>query len=422
MINKLSKIISIFFLKNIEICSFIFSLRMFPEFLLDEIADILFFEGQKFYASRAWSILKSRELKRLQSAKYYVISNKGIYAYGEFLSRIDGVLKSMECNLIKKLPLRIYLQTEHVPNKLFLEMLSSKVTVFNIEKKINYAYFKYILDKKYLMRPTLLKINDKIFHNSEFFPHLLKLSGNQNWVIPCEYKKKFNKYLSKIIPFEYIINKKIIVLHIPEKKGIHIYRNVNNPDNYIDTINYLTNLGFYVIRIGRISKPPLVNLNSKYIDLSIINDKPDGIDAYLISIATFNILGSSGPNWIYYLFNSPAVLTNTFPIHHTGLLSQDIFLIKKIIFNGKKINLKEMLNLGFDSPHVINNIDCICLDNTSEEILGAVKEMINKLFNNKSKISDYQLTYNNIIESHLSLKCGGKISKNFIMNNLYLIS
>ena len=106
MKNKILKILKFLFLRDINFTAFIFSFKFIPEYLLEEIADEFFFAGQKYNATRIWSILKVREEKRLANAKYYVISDKGIYAFGEFIARIDIVFKSMQLGYIKKKPLK----------------------------------------------------------------------------------------------------------------------------------------------------------------------------------------------------------------------------------------------------------------------------------------------------------------------------
>jgi len=422
MRNKISKIQKLLFLIDINLSVFIFSLKFIPEYILEEIADEFFFIGQKYNANRIWSILKEREEKRLNNAKYYVISDKGIYAFGEFLSRIDIVFKSMELDYIKKRPLKIYLHRKNVPCDLFLEMIADKVQIIDIPNKINYNYIKYILDKKFILRPALLNIRGFIYHNSDFFPHLIGLSKFNNiWQIPAKFKEVYSQYLSKLIPNNLIYDKKIVILHIPETTGIHTYRNVKDPDNYIDSAKYLISHGYYVIRIGRIANAPFPNLGENYIDISLVEDKPNGFDVYLLSIAHFNILGSSGPNWVYYLFNKPSILTNTFPLHHTGLLPSDIFLPKKIAIDGIEISLRKMLKFGFDSPHVSSKINCIIIENTSEDILNATKEMLRNISNQKTVHDNNQLTYKEIIEKHLRLKTGGFISSYFIKHNLHLL-
>ena len=422
MKNKILKILKFLFLRDINFTAFIFSFKFIPEYLLEEIADEFFFAGQKYNATRIWSILKVREEKRLANAKYYVISDKGIYAFGEFIARIDIVFKSMQLGYIKKKPLKIYLYRKNVPSGLFLEMIADKVCIIDIPNKLNYIYIKYILDKKFILRPALLKIRGCVYHNSDFFPHLIGLSKFDNtWKISTQSNEVYSQYLKKLIPHNLIFDKKIVVLHIPETSGIHIYRNVKNPNNYIDSVKYLISHGFYVVRIGRMANPPFPDLGNNYIDISVAEDKPSGFDVYLLSIALFNILGSSGPNWIYYLFNKPSVLTNTFPLHHTGLLPSDIFLPKKIVIDGIEISLRKMLKLGFDSPHVSSKIDCSIIDNTSEDILSATIEMLRNISKQKTDYDSSQLIYKEIIEEHLHLKTGGFISNHFIKYNLHLL-
>lgn len=396
--------------------------KIMPEFILEGIVDILHANGNKYEASNAWTILKNKEELRLINAPYYVISTRGIYAFGEFIERIDMLIKSMNLNLIDKKSLRMYVIKRNVPNDLFLHMAKEKITIIHKPSKFSQKYLPYFLDKKYLIRPALLRLNGKVHHNCDFPPHILKMAYYcQDWHIPQHFIEKFNNFLCRYIPKEYISNNKIIALHIPEKEGIHVHRNVNYPENYIEAISYLNKIGYYVIRFGRVNKAEFCDLGAKYVDISKKIDKPSGIDAYLLSITSFNILGSSGPNFVYYMFNKPSILTNTFPISYTGLLPQDIYLPKRILLNESKITLRQMLNLRLDSPHVSDNFSISTIENSAEEILHAVKEMLENLNNDSIDINQQQHIYCDIIKNYNGLDCGGYISKYFINKYKYLL-
>jgi putative glycosyltransferase (TIGR04372 family) len=396
--------------------------KFMPEFALESLVDILHVNGYKYEASIAWTVLKKKEELRLKNAIYYTISTRGIYAFGEFIERIDMLIKSMNLNLVEAKPLKMYISRRNAPNSLFLYMAAEKVLLINKPSKFSLKYLLYLHDKKYLIRPALLKLNGKVYHNCDFPSHLLKMSGySEDWRIPQHFKEKFNNFLYQLIPKEYILNNKIIALHIPEKNGIHVHRNINYPENYIEAISYLNKIGYYVIRFGRSDRANFGNLGNKYLDISKIDDKPDGFDVYLLSIARFNILGSSGPNFVYYMFNKPSLLLNTFPISYTGLLPQDIYLPKRILINGDEISLRQILNLRLDSPHMSNEFSIKTIENSAEEILYAVKEMINNLNNDSREINEQQNLYCNIIKNYNRLDCGGHISKYFINKYRYLL-
>jgi putative glycosyltransferase (TIGR04372 family) len=393
-----------------------------PEFILESLVDILHVNGYKYEASIVWTVLKNKEEVRLKNAPYYTISTRGSYAFGEFIERIDMLIKSMNLNLVEAKPLKMYISRRNVPNTLFLYMAAEKVLLINKPSKFSLKYLSYLQDKKYLIRPSLLKLNEKVYHNCDYPSHLLRMSGySEDWRIPQHFKEKFNSFLYQLIPKEYILNNKIIALHIPEKDGIHVYRNINYPENYIEAISYLNKIGYYVIRFGRIDKASFGNLGNKYLDISKNNNKPDGFDVYLLSISRFNILGPSGPNFVYYMFNKPSLLLNTFPVSYTGLLPQDIYLPKRILFNDNEISLRQILNLRLDSPHMSNEFSITTIENSAEEILYAVKEMIKNINDDSGEINDQQNLYFNIIKNYNGLNCGGHISKYFINKHKYLL-
>jgi len=108
------------------------------------------------------------------------------------------------------------------------------------------------------------------------------------------------------------------------------------------------------------------------------------MDIYLIEKSAFFIGSTSGLWGIPYLFNTPQVNINHIPFHDATLGENDIWLPKKLWLVDKKryMNFREILSIPraqmLQGDFYINNrIEVI--DNTSDEILEAVLEMLDKI-------------------------------------------
>ena len=87
------------------------------------------------------------------------------------------------------------------------------------------------------------------------------------------------------------------------------YRN-SDINNYIESINFLINQDYYVIRMGD-SNSKKINFNhKKFLDYSKSDLKEDIMDFYLIKKCAFYIGTQSGIIDIAYMFNKPVFTTN----------------------------------------------------------------------------------------------------------------
>jgi putative glycosyltransferase (TIGR04372 family) len=217
----------------------------------------------------------------------------------------------------------------------------------------------------------------------------------------------------------------------------HSYRD-SDIDDYLKCCDRLTQLGYYVIRVGVITKKPIKTNNDMIIDYSHSKFRSDFMDFFLGSNCEFCISTGSGFDSIPFVFRKPILYVNIAPV---GLLNASskkfMFLPKHHYCNIKKrnLNLKEIFqnNAGMalkTNDFKDNNISL--KNNNPDEILNASLDMIN-LIKNDFIISEAQIRnvnkfsyiLNKYIPKDKYINIHGKIKSSFSFsfldtNNTYL--
>lgn len=168
--------------------------------------------------------------------------------------------------------------------------------------------------------------------------------------------------------------------------GIHIRESLtanhlrSQPvESYMESIKYLTQQGYKVIRLGNPSMTKIPDL-AGLIDLSRnTNDKK--LHAYVIAKSEFFISTTSGPGSTPMLFNVPTLHTNVTSLNKNVLLQNrgSIYLPKKIVnSNNQAMSYSQILQspIGYSEKNVLKNSKFKVLPNSSQEIIEGVKEMI----------------------------------------------
>ena len=151
-------------------------------------------------------------------------------------------------------------------------------------------------------------------------------------------------------------------------------------NTYLPVIKSITAAGGWVIRLGdSISMTPLKPM-ANVIDYAHSSLKSDWMDIFLCSQCRFLIGTASGVYTVSQAFSVPTVMTNYMSAHSMyAITSQDIFLPKLCVSkaDGRRLTFQELV-----SPPVgiaVNSYEDLgieVLDNTPEEIKGAVNEML----------------------------------------------
>ena len=163
------------------------------------------------------------------------------------------------------------------------------------------------------------------------------------------------------------------------------------------------------------------------IDYPFTDHKSEMMDIFLAKNSKFCI-GTSSGYWTFAAFlGVPVLLTNYLPtLDYFLLKKQDMFLPKKLINKSKeeKLTFDQIFKYPdayVDTDEGLRKYEII--DNSKDEILDAVKDMIRKVNNKASTgFSEHNQKFKNQI-SNLNnfkdgnLKCFADLSENFLKNN-----
>jgi len=274
----------------------------------------------------------------------------------------------------------------------YLFKKTKKIFNFNQDYKNVYEIVKAVnslIPRKYNFDVTPEHMAMGEFNFSKLYNEKSKLfefTEEEN-LIGDSFLKQHNLTKNKFICFivrtsEYNINLSA-GMGLREKKTREFY-NVN-PKNYIPALKYLTDLDYKIIRMGKGFSQPFPFLHENFIDYAISNDRNDFLDVWLSANCYFFFGTNNGPIALPSVFNKPFLGTNAFPlgvIH--SYIPKSIHLPRIAQRNGKLLNIREQVELD-----VIKQVNGVyyekegiqVLENTSDEILNAVKDIENKIAN-----------------------------------------
>ena len=159
---------------------------------------------------------------------------------------------------------------------------------------------------------------------------------------------------------------------------------VRNSDinTYVKSMDFITQMGGYAIRVGRFQKNKINNNNNKkIIYYSFLKEKNPKIDFLLMFFCKFCIGSSSGITDLTNLNNVPIGLVNEYEYIRSQGISRGTFIPKLLIDKNNKVVSKKDYNKNIGYPKSINKLyDKInlsqykYLDNTEEEILMITKD------------------------------------------------
>jgi len=177
-----------------------------------------------------------------------------------------------------------------------------------------------------------------------------------------------------------------VTLHVRET-GNHEELNTQSINSYLKSIEYITNLGGKVIRVGDSSMPRLPHING-LIDLSQNSSISSHLHLYVLAASKFFIGTNSGPKAVPSLFNVPSIITNAVMLGLETLRCSErtLYLPKKCFLDGRLLSFVDVLNspVGYGSfrPKDIRDQMIFFEPNSENQILNSVKEMVDIVFNN----------------------------------------
>ena len=87
------------------------------------------------------------------------------------------------------------------------------------------------------------------------------------------------------------------------------FRNID-PNNYLKSLEYLTGLGYYIIRMGKNTKAPISFKSDKFIDYAISDDSDDFLDIWLMANCSFCVTPGTGIDSVSVAFRKPILYLN----------------------------------------------------------------------------------------------------------------
>ena len=262
---------------------------------------------------------------------------------------------------------------------------------------------------------------------------------NSKTRLTIEKEEEFNLKNKKILEQNgYNENLKIILLNIRDTayrgpSKFTDYRNIYKYENYNDTIKYLINKNYFVIRVGRAAKFKF-EFKENFIDYPFSKIMSDQMDLYLAKVCNFCISTGAGFDGLVRSFRNPVLFTNFLPYGYFNSFGEKNMTIFKHLIDedGKRISLNRMLEMN-----IINNLDGNFFlknkisfeENSSYEILEATKSMIDNIKNNykkeKSELDKlveefYTIKILNKYGKTHHKKINSKICSNFLVSNSYL--
>lgn len=175
-----------------------------------------------------------------------------------------------------------------------------------------------------------------------------------------------------------------VTLHVRDASYLpdqttHAYR-CAEIETYRQTIDYLSREGYWIFRLGDEATLPIKDPPPRLVELAHLPDYDTTLDAPLIAGARISINNSSGPEAVSRVLGTPMLLSNSF-LDRGGATERTLILPKwfRDLGSGSELSYEEFLardlHLAHDaSVFEANGVEV--LDNTPEEILDGVKELI----------------------------------------------
>ncbi len=245
-----------------------------------------------------------------------------------------------------------------------------------------------------------------------------------------EYLKSINTEKNKFICFHARDNFYLNNLGIGNQE-YQSFRNTNI-SSFEKGINYLVKKNYKCIRVGASVQNKLSFNDDSIIDYATNGDRSDKLDLFLSKYCSFFLGGSNGATIFAEFFNKPILYINCDILVQTWS-NNSIFTFKKYFSEklGRNLSYREILNdLEMESRKrgflkYLKNQRINIVDNSSEEIYEAVKEMELKIKNKfipnieAKKLQDkfWKIASKDLLKSDTF-----NISESFILSNKYLVN
>lgn len=163
------------------------------------------------------------------------------------------------------------------------------------------------------------------------------------------------------------------------------YRN-SDIDDYVQAFEFLTEKGYWVIRMGKLTASRLQTGNPKIIDYSNSGDRTEFLDVWLCFNCTFMITTGSGIDAVAAIGRKPLVFVNFLAYLDISYMYRNSLVIFKHLYDaqsGRRLSLEEIVQREsgtyYKSSDFYWSRGIAWKSNTSEEIRDVVAEMAARL-------------------------------------------
>ncbi len=279
---------------------------------------------------------------------------------------------------------------EKISNKFIFSKIKRKVVIIpNYIGKIIFA-INLKLNKIFKSKKNFF-YDLQIHYSSQF----LKLDNQQIKLTKGEIEtgKEMAKNLGLIPDDKYVClvcrDSAYLKKSYPEKDyDYHSFRNANIKD-FLIACNFLTDLGYKVVRIGNIVEKKFETNNPKIIDYSSSEHVDDFLDVYLVSQCEFIMTTATGIDELAAVFRKPFVTVNYAPLGLLEYRPKKNFLVFKKYFckiKNRYLTISEIFDTNgafYAKTDDFKKNKIILVNNTPEEILEATKDCLRYIQNKK---------------------------------------
>lgn len=268
----------------------------------------------------------------------------------------------------------------------------------------------------FIKTPCQISFTNEEIKNGEEYLQQVGLKSGQNFV--C------------MIARDSVYKEKYLTLNNNRDWSYHSYRN-SHISNYIETAEMLTNLDYFVFRIGKGVNGRLETNNKSIVDYSNSEHRSDFLDIYLSGNCSFFINGESGLCSVPEVFRVPIVFVNLAAIESAMTWHSNIISIPKkywLIEQKRFMTFKEIYTSGagrFLRTEYYEKLGIELIENTPNEIQEVSMEMHQRLNNNwETTEEDVVLQkrfWNNFPKSEFHGEILARIGADFLRQNSVLL-
>ena len=295
------------------------------------------------------------------------------------------LIKKKKLSYLKRKVIDVFCTQDFICNYYLLRIINSKIIIFPIFLIYPIIYWlnKLKIKKNIILLGSgedygnFLEKNKLIINLSKSDQLLgekkLKEIGIQeNDKIICLIVRD-SSYLNKFFPFK--------------DWSYHNYRDCDI-DNYLDACKKLSDLGYFVFRMGVVSNKFIKISDNRIIDYCNSNLRNEFLDVYIASRCCFGITSGTGFDSLINVFRKPIIYTNYVPVGPMHVNSSRFLTIIKHHFSYKfnrNLSLKEIYDLNLSASFDGNDFErkeIKLIENTKEEITSSVIEFEKRISTN----------------------------------------